>query len=116
MRDQETAQIGLRAAMTGHLVLSTLHTNDSSGAIPRLIDMGVEPFLLTSSINVVMGQRLARTICPDCKEEVKLPETELDLIKKEIEKMPAKEKEELTKKTLKFYYQAMVIWPDLAKT
>jgi type II secretory ATPase GspE/PulE/Tfp pilus assembly ATPase PilB-like protein len=103
IRDKETAEMAVHAALTGHVVLSTLHTNDASGAIPRLIDMGVEPFLLTSSINVVMGQRLARTICPDCKEEAKLPETEVELIKKEIEKMPAKEKEELSKKTLKFY-------------
>ena len=103
IRDKETAEMAVHAALTGHVVLSTLHTNDASGAVPRLIDMGVEPFLLTSSINVVMGQRLARTICPDCKEEAKLPETEVELIKKEIEKMPAKEKEELSKKTLKFY-------------
>jgi len=103
IRDKETAEMAVHAALTGHVVLSTLHTNDASGAIPRLIDMGVEPFLLTSSINVVMGQRLARTICSDCKEEAKLTDTEIELIKKEIEKMPAKEKEDLSKKALKFY-------------
>jgi len=103
IRDKETAEMAVHAALTGHVVLSTLHTNDASGAIPRLIDMGVEPFLLTSSVNVVIGQRLARTICSDCKEETKLPETEVELIKKEIERMPAKEKEEISKKAFKFY-------------
>ncbi len=68
IRDQETAQIAVEAALTGHLVLSTLHTNDASGAVSRLIDMGVEPFLVASSVVGVLGQRLARTICPNCKE------------------------------------------------
>ncbi len=68
IRDQETAQIAVEAALTGHLVLSTLHTNDASGAVSRLVDMGVEPFLVASSVVGVLGQRLARTICPNCKE------------------------------------------------
>lgn len=68
IRDQETARIAVEAALTGHLVLSTLHTNDASGAISRLVDMGVEPFLVASSVIGVLGQRLARTICPNCKE------------------------------------------------
>ncbi len=67
IRDQETAQIAIQASLTGHLVLSTLHTNDSAGAITRLIDMGVEPFLISSSLIAVLAQRLARTICPKCK-------------------------------------------------
>ena len=69
IRDHSTAEIAIRAALTGHLVFSTLHTNDSAGAMTRLIDMGVEPFLVASSIIGVMAQRLVRTICPDCKEE-----------------------------------------------
>ncbi|MCK4291615.1 MAG: type II/IV secretion system protein [Planctomycetes bacterium] len=68
IRDRETANIAIRAALTGHLVFSTLHTNDAPGAITRLIDMGVEPFLLASSLEAVMAQRLVRTICPQCKE------------------------------------------------
>ena len=68
IRDTETANIAIRAALTGHLVFSTLHTNDAPGAVTRLIDMGVEPFLLASSLEAVLAQRLIRKICPKCKE------------------------------------------------
>ncbi|MEG0023779.1 MAG: GspE/PulE family protein [Akkermansia sp.] len=67
MRDMETAQIAIQASLTGHLVLSTLHTNDSAGAITRLVDMGCEPFLVAASLEGVLAQRLVRTICPDCR-------------------------------------------------
>jgi type IV pilus assembly protein PilB len=69
IRDEETAKIAIESALTGHLVLSTLHTNDSSGAVTRLIEMGVEPFLVSSAVDCVLAQRLARKLCPDCKEE-----------------------------------------------
>ena len=69
IRDQETAQIAIESALTGHLVLSTLHTNDSAGAITRLIEMGVEPFLVSSAVDCVLAQRLARKLCRDCKQE-----------------------------------------------
>jgi type II secretory ATPase GspE/PulE/Tfp pilus assembly ATPase PilB-like protein len=72
-RDTETAQLMVRAALTGHLVFSTLHTNDAAGAIPRLIDMGVEPYLLPASLVAVLAQRLVRTICPDCKRPITDP-------------------------------------------
>ncbi len=68
MRDAETASIGIHAALTGHLVLSTLHTNTASGAIPRLLDMGIDAFLLASSLRCVIGQRLVRVLCPHCKK------------------------------------------------
>lgn len=68
IRDSETAELAIHAALTGHLVLSTLHTNDAIGAIPRLVDMGIEPFLLSSSIQAVAAQRLVRRICDACKE------------------------------------------------
>jgi len=71
IRDRETANIAIRAALTGHLVFSTLHTNDAPGAVTRLIDMGVEPFLLASSLEAVLAQRLVRTICPNCKVSYK---------------------------------------------
>ncbi len=71
IRDRETAEIAIQASLTGHLVLSTVHTNDSAGAVTRLVDMGVEPFLVASSLIGVLAQRLVRTICPDCKEPVK---------------------------------------------
>jgi type IV pilus assembly protein PilB len=66
-RDLETAQISIQASLTGHLVFTTLHTNDAPGAITRLIDMGVEPFLISSTLEAVLGQRLIRTICPRCR-------------------------------------------------
>ena len=69
IRDQETADLAMRAALTGHLVFSTLHTNDALGAIPRLIDMGIEPFLLASALTAVVGQRLVRRLCPGCTVE-----------------------------------------------
>ena len=67
IRDLDTAQISIQAALTGHLVLSTLHTNDAPGAVTRLVDMGVEPFLLASTMEAVLAQRLVRKICPHCK-------------------------------------------------
>jgi len=80
IRDLETAQIGIKAALTGHLVLSTLHTNDCSATVDRLINMGVETFLLTSSINLILAQRLVRKICDKCKEPIDIkPELLINL-------------------------------------
>ena len=73
MRDEETVKIGVSAALTGHMVLTTLHTNTAAGAIPRLLDMGVEPFLLASSLQLVVAQRLVRTLCPKCKVLAEAP-------------------------------------------
>lgn len=73
MRDLETAEISIKAALTGHLVLSTLHTNDAPSTVTRLINMGVEPFLIVSSLNLVLAQRLARKICPNCREPADIP-------------------------------------------
>ena len=72
IRDRETAEIAINASLTGHMVFSTLHTNDAAGAFPRLIDMGVEPFLIASAVAGVMGQRLCRRLCPNCRREVVL--------------------------------------------
>ncbi|GAG72562.1 unnamed protein product, partial [marine sediment metagenome] len=69
IRDKETAEMSIHAALTGHLLFSTLHTNDAAGAIPRLIDMGIEPFLISSAANAFLAQRLIRKICPKCKEK-----------------------------------------------
>lgn len=80
IRDLETAEIAVQASLTGHLVLSTLHTNSAVGAITRLEDMGVEPFLLSSSLVAVMAQRLVRTLCPDCKQAYPADDTELQLL------------------------------------
>ena len=72
IRDLETVEIAIQASLTGHLVFSTLHTNDAPGAITRMMDMGVEPFLISSSLLMVMAQRLVRSLCPDCKVPVKI--------------------------------------------
>jgi len=82
IRDLETAEIAIQASLTGHLVLSTLHTNDASGVIPRLIDMGIKPYFLVPSINAVIGQRLLRKVCPNCKQIHELTEEEEFLVRK----------------------------------
>jgi type IV pilus assembly protein PilB len=80
IRDFETAQIGVQAALTGHLVLSTVHTNDAPGTITRLIDMGIEPFLISSAVILILAQRLIRKICMDCREPIKVhPQLLIDL-------------------------------------
>jgi len=87
IRDSETATITIRAALTGHLVLSTLHTNDAPSAVSRLTDMGIEPFLVAASLNLVVAQRLMRKICPHCREPVEIEEIILEkigLTKKEL--------------------------------
>lgn len=108
IRDRETAEEAMHAAMTGHIVLSTLHTNSAAGALPRLMDIGLESYLIASTVNAVMGQRLVRVICPDCKNADK-PEAEvveslrklfdldklLNVIKREKPEVKAKKFEEL---------------------
>ena len=88
IRDKETAELAVHAALTGHLVFSTLHTNNSIGAMPRMIDMGIEPFLLSASVNVVAAQRLIRKICPHCKEQILLTPAFEQEIKKELAGVP----------------------------
>jgi len=85
IRDNKTAQISVRAGLTGHLVLSTLHTNNAAGAPPRLLDMGVEPFLLASTLNVVIAQRLVRRICLKCIESYHLTPEEIESLSKEFD-------------------------------
>lgn len=77
IRDKETAEIAIQAALTGHLVLSTLHTNDAASAVTRLVDMGIEPFLVASSIRGVIAQRLVRILCPNCKKKITVGENEI---------------------------------------
>jgi type IV pilus assembly protein PilB len=84
IRDKETAEISVHSALTGHLVLSTLHTNDASGAIPRFIDMGVEPFLLTSTIRMIIAQRLVRRICTACVDDYKPNEQQVEFFRKTL--------------------------------
>ena len=104
IRDQETASMATHAALTGHLVLTTLHTNDTASALPRLINMGVEPFLITSAINCIMAQRLVRKICPKCKEEYKIPEATRKEIMDEINKSTNPELSKYKNTEIKFYH------------
>jgi len=83
MRDQETAEIGLRAAMTGHLVLSTLHTNDAISTALRLLDMGVEPYMVAASLRAIVSQRLVRRICESCAEPYELPAAQMAIVRAE---------------------------------
>jgi type IV pilus assembly protein PilB len=87
IRDEETTELSIHAALTGHLVFSTLHTNSASGAPPRLIDMGAEPFLLVSSLTVVIGQRVLRRLCKNCKKQVKPDDEQKKDIKKVLGKL-----------------------------
>ena len=97
IRDNETANLAVQAALTGHVVLSTLHTNDAAGVIPRLMDMGVAPFLLPSSLNIMLAQRLVRRLCNDCKkEEEAFPEIQ-KIIEEELGKLAPEVRE-----TIKF--------------
>jgi type IV pilus assembly protein PilB len=88
IRDSETAELAIHAALTGHLVLSTLHTNSSIGAIPRLVDMGLQPFLIASAMRMVVGQRLVRKICSECKEPVKnIPDDAKRMMQYELKRL-----------------------------
>jgi type IV pilus assembly protein PilB len=103
IRDQETAETALQAALTGHLVLSTLHTNDASGAIPRLINMGVKPVVAAPALSVVIAQRLVRKICQKCKTEAKLDPHLLKRVELILNQIPATSKI-IVPKQWKFYH------------
>jgi type IV pilus assembly protein PilB len=99
IRDSETAELAIHAALTGHLVLSTLHTNDAIGAIPRLVDMGIEPFLLASSLQVVAAQRLVRRICEHCQEKAPLSKLQERTVTDLFQAIPREEVEAYGLKT-----------------
>ncbi|MDP3793827.1 MAG: GspE/PulE family protein, partial [Candidatus Uhrbacteria bacterium] len=103
IRDLETADIAIQAALTGHLVLSTIHTNSASGAIPRFMSMGVKPFLLAPALNAVIAQRLVRRLCKDCKEPVTLAPDVLKQVKQILSSIPqAAGEKSMDLDTLKF--------------
>jgi type II secretory ATPase GspE/PulE/Tfp pilus assembly ATPase PilB-like protein len=99
IRDLETAEIAINAALTGHLLLSTLHTNDAAGALPRFISMGVKPFLISPALNAMIGQRLVRRVCGECKEEAQLEEEQLAFIKENVSEVPENSGEEIKPET-----------------
>ncbi|MFA5076074.1 MAG: ATPase, T2SS/T4P/T4SS family [Patescibacteria group bacterium] len=103
IRDEETAKIAINSAMTGHLVLSTLHTNDSATTLPRLIDMGIQPFLVASTVNIAIGQRLVRRICVECKYKAQIDDQVVELVKKELSPDTIKKYKLDDKKTIIYY-------------
>lgn len=103
IRDLETAEIAIQASLTGHLILSTIHTNDSFGAIPRFLSMGVKPFLLSPALNAVIGQRLLRRLCEVCKQPVALDTDKAQRVQAELDALPEDEKAKLSGRPLNFY-------------
>lgn len=103
IRDLETAETAINAALTGHLVISTIHTNSAAAAIPRFLSMGVKPFLLAPSLNAIIGQRLCRKICSNCKKETKPVEPVIQRVKEILTNLPNKESYQLDLNNLKFY-------------
>ncbi len=103
IRDLETAEVSIQAALTGHLVLSTIHTNNAAGTVPRFLSMGAKPFLLAPALNAIIGQRLVRRVCEKCKREEKLDDEAMARIKEILEKLPDEEKKEIDMNNLKFY-------------
>ncbi len=103
IRDRETAELAVNSALTGHLVFSTLHTNSAIGAIPRLIDMGIEPFLLTASLNLLVAQRLVRKVCDKCRVEAKPAEGVREYVAKEMSNVPKSQLEGIDLNNIKVW-------------
>ena len=99
VRDSETASLVIHAALTGHIVLSTLHTNNAIGVVPRLIDMGVEPYLISPCLSIVIAQRLVRRLCDSCKKEIKPSKEVTEIILKEIKNLPSQVRKDVKMKT-----------------
>lgn len=106
IRDRDTAELAIHSALTGHLVLSTIHTNDASGTVPRLVDMGIDPFLLTASLRLLAAQRLVGKLCQKCKQPVDIPAALKEKITTEISSIPAEFKVDDNQKHPKVLYQS----------
>jgi len=104
IRDLETAEIAIQSALTGHLMLSTIHTNSAAGAVPRFLSMGVKPFLLAPALNSIIGQRLVRRICSNCIEELPLDPEQSTRVKEQLSNLPATEKDKINLEDLHFYH------------
>ncbi|MCK4800198.1 type II/IV secretion system protein, partial [Candidatus Parcubacteria bacterium] len=113
IRDRETAELAVHAALTGHLVLSTLHTNSAAGTLPRLAEMGVESFLVASTTNVIISQRLVRKICPECKEEYKFDESLYNSFSQDFDVDSISEIIKKNKIVKKSYKSNKEMWLDL---
>lgn len=116
IRDHETADLAVQSSLTGHLVLSTLHTNSAPGVLPRLLDMGIEPFLIASTINVVMGQRLVRKVCTKCKKPVPATEAAVVMINKIVGHLLPRSEADVKKVAEYFGYETLPIFNEKAYT
>lgn len=116
IRDHETADLAVQSSLTGHLVLSTLHTNSAAGVLPRLLDMGIEPFLIASTINIVMGQRLVRKVCQKCRKPVQATEAAVIMINKQIGHLLPKTPEEAKKVAQDLGYEGLPLFNQSAYT
>jgi len=106
IRDEESASLATQAALTGHVVLSSLHTNNATGAIPRLIDMKIKPFLLPATLNIAIAQRLAHRLCPYCKEKTR-PNKEVEkILMKELSALPEESRKFFTMPAQLYVYKA----------
>lgn len=116
IRDQETADLAVQAALTGHIVLSTLHTNSASGVLPRLLDMKVEPFLIASTVNTVIGQRLVRKVCESCKKAFQSSQSATQMINKALQEILPKSEAEAKAKAEELGYDNLPIYNQNAYT
>jgi type IV pilus assembly protein PilB len=112
IRDKETADLAVQAALTGHTVLSTIHTNSAAGVLPRMLDMGIEPFLIASTINTVIGQRLVRKLCPKCKQEYDTTEIETKSVLQTLGDVLPKTKADLEKVKKDIGYEIIPLASD----
>lgn len=116
IRDHETADLAVQSSLTGHLVLSTLHTNSASGVLPRLLDMGIEPFLIASTIDVVMGQRLVRKVCVTCSKPMQATQAAVDMINRLVGNYLPKEQSQSKLVEENLGYQGLPIFSERAYT
>lgn len=116
IRDHETADLAVQSSLTGHLVLSTLHTNSAAGVLPRLLDMGIEPFLIASTINIVMGQRLVRKVCEKCRKPVQATEAAVAMINKQVGHLLPKTPAEAQKVSQDLGYESLPTFSQNAYT
>ena len=116
IRDRETADLAVQAALTGHIVLSTIHTNSAAGVLPRLLDMQIEPFLIASTVNTVIGQRLVRTLCPKCREQAQSSQAETESIIETLNMLLPKTTDEQTKMVETFGYETLPLASQKAYT
>lgn len=103
IRDLETAEIAIQAALTGHLVLSTIHTNDAAGTVSRFLSMGTKPYLLAPALNAMIGQRLVRKVCAQCKQEIKLDDETIKRVKNLLEELQEEDRKKVDFDNLKFF-------------